>query len=122
MLRSIALHECVTPEFSSRHSREGITVSDTRILMPSFPRKRERRAYESLTNGIVSRERRACGRSRVEPVGQRADTVDDDADGAAWLHRSHAHRRAAGDDITRLQRHVLRDEAHQPDRLKDDVR
>src|ERR1017187_321234 len=60
-------------------------------------------------------------RSYVKLIGQRPNPIDDDADRAAGLHRTHADRSAAGDDVTWFQRHVLRDEAYQLRRRKDDV-
>src|SRR5207244_11808241 len=49
----------------------------------------------------------------LEPVAESADTGNLDRNGASWLHGSHPDRGAAQDDIAGVQRHVLRDQAHQ---------
>src|SRR5690606_20663201 len=51
--------------------------------------------------------------SLLVAVRQRADAFDGHAHFAAGLHRAHADRGADGDDVARLQRQVLRDQADQ---------
>src|SRR6185369_15553394 len=61
------------------------------------------------------------GAALFETIGQRADVADDDAHRTSGLHRADADRRAAGDDVARLQHHVVRNEARQLRWWKDDI-